>query len=68
VWLDVSLEQAIARLPADGRRPLAADRVEFERLYLTRRAAYQHSHIRLDADRASVEAVAEELLDRLKAE
>ena len=33
VWLDVPLERLIARVPADGRRPLAADRAEFERLY-----------------------------------
>ncbi len=33
VWLDVPLERLIARVPADGRRPLAADRTEFERLY-----------------------------------
>jgi shikimate kinase len=68
VWLDVPLEQAIARVPSDGRRPLAADRSEFERLYQLRRLAYQQSHIRLDAGRASVEAVIEELLDRLKAQ
>jgi shikimate kinase len=68
VWLDVPLDQAIARLPADGRRPLAADRAEFERLYQLRRVAYQQSHIRMDAGRASVEALVEELLDRLKAE
>ena len=37
VWLDVPIDRLIARVPADGRRPLAADRAEFERLY--RRAA-----------------------------
>ena len=65
VWLDVPLDQAVARVPADGRRPLAADRAEFERLYQLRRAAYQHAHVRLDAGRASVDALVEELLDRL---
>ena len=34
VWLDVPIERLVARVPADGRRPLAADRAEFERLYL----------------------------------
>jgi shikimate kinase len=67
VWLDVPLEQTIARLPANGRRPLASDRTEFERLYQFRRSAYQCSHIRVDAGRASVHALVEELLDRLKA-
>jgi shikimate kinase len=66
VWLDLPLDQAIARAPGDGRRPLAADRGTFERLYHARRTAYQLSHIRLDAGRASVNALVEELLDRLK--
>ena len=36
IWLDVPLPQLIQRVPADGRRPLAADRAEFERLYAIR--------------------------------
>src|SRR5207244_2791802 len=66
VWLDVPLERAIARMPADGRRPLAADRSEFERLFHARRSAYQLAHVRLDAGRASVDALVEELLDWLE--
>lgn len=66
VWLDVPLDRLIARLPADGRRPLAADRIEFERLYQARRAAYQQAHIRVDAARGGVEAIVEELVDRLE--
>ena len=31
VWLDVPIHRLIARVPADGRRPLSADRAEFER-------------------------------------
>src|SRR5262245_5924534 len=30
VWLDVPIDKLIARVPPDGRRPLAADRTEFE--------------------------------------
>ena len=67
VWLDVPLDRVIARMPADGRRPLAGDRLEFERLYHARRNAYQHAHVRLDAGRASVDALVEELVDRLEA-
>src|ERR1700720_3408013 len=48
IWLDAPPDRVIARLPVDGRRPLAADRVEFERLYHQRRAAYQLAHRRLD--------------------
>jgi shikimate kinase len=66
VWLDVALERLIARVPADGRRPLAADRVEFERLYLLRRTAYEQAHHRVDAKGGSVEAVAEEIYDWLQ--
>ena len=67
VWLDVPLDRLIARVPADGRRPLAADRAEFERLYHQRRAAYEQAHVRLDAGRASVDALVEQLVDWLEA-
>jgi shikimate kinase len=66
VWLDVPLDRLISRVPADGRRPLAADRAGFERLYHLRRAAYEHAHVRLDAGRAGVDALAEQLVDWLK--
>ena len=66
VWLDVPLDRLIARVPADGRRPLAADRTEFERLYTTRRAAYEQAHHRVDGGRASVAALVEELVDWLE--
>lgn len=65
VWIDVPLASLIDRVPSDGRRPLAADRTRFEHLYQTRRAAYQHAHLRLDADGASVDALVEQLLDHL---
>ena len=67
VWLDAPLERLIARIPADGRRPLAADRVALERLYQARRGAYEHAHLRLDAGRASVDALVEQLVDWLQA-
>jgi len=66
VWLDVPLDRVIARMPADGRRPLAGDRLEFERLYYTRRNAYQHAHLRLDAGRASVDEIVEQLVEWLQ--
>jgi shikimate kinase len=66
VWLDAPLEAVIGRLPSDGRRPLAADRATFERLYYQRRAAYESAHIRVEAGRVSVEALVEQLLDRLE--
>ena len=66
LWLDVPLERVIERMPSDGRRPLAADRAEFERLYQIRRAAYQQAHVRLDVSRASVDALVEQTLDWLQ--
>ena len=68
VWLDVPLDRLIARIPADGRRPLAADRAGLERLYHQRRAAYELAHIRLDAGRSSVDALVDEIVDRLDRE
>ncbi|MGC4085766.1 MAG: 3-phosphoshikimate 1-carboxyvinyltransferase [Vicinamibacterales bacterium] len=62
VWLDVPMQRIIQRVPADGRRPLAADRAEFERLFLLRRAAYGDAHYRVDAERASIPAIVEEVV------
>lgn len=67
VWLDVPLERAVARLPANGRRPLAADRAEFELLYQLRKSAYEHAHVRIDAGRAAVDALVEQIIDWLDA-
>lgn len=67
IWVDVPLPEVIARLPADGRRPLAADRVQLERLYAARRGAYQQAHLRLDAGRAPVGALVEQVLEWIDA-
>ena len=66
VWLDAPLERVIARMPADGRRPLAGDRADLERLYEGRRLAYEQAHVRLDAGRAAVDALVEQLIDWLE--
>jgi shikimate kinase len=66
VWLDVPLDRLVSRIPMDGRRPLAADRAEFERLYQVRRAAYQQAHLRIDAGRPSVEEIVDQLVDWLE--
>jgi len=63
IWLDVPLDRLVDRAPADGRRPLAADRAGFERLYHQRRTAYEQAHLRLDAGRAGVDALVEQLVD-----
>lgn len=61
-WLDLPLDRVIERVPADGRRPLAADRGQLEQLYLRRRAAYANAHVRVDATKP-VEEIVEQLLE-----
>lgn len=63
VWLDVPLEELIARMPADGRRPLAADKAALERLFATRIAAYSTARYRVDAAGARPEEVAERIIE-----
>ncbi len=65
VWLDVPIEEVLARIPADGRRPLAADRVQMQRLYDTRRMAYAMAHLRFDVGRASADEIAELIADHV---
>ena len=56
-WLDLPLAQIIERVPADGRRPLAADRTQMEQLFTRRQLAYAHAHVRIDAARPVAEVV-----------
>lgn len=63
VWLDVPLEELIARIPADGRRPLAADRAALERLYAVRVAGYAAAQCRVNAGGVRPEDVAERILE-----
>lgn len=65
IWLDVSFETVVDRIPPDGRRPLAADRTTMEALYRTRQSAYRHAHLRLDADRAPAGELVERILEWL---
>ena len=65
VWLDVPLSTVLARLPTDGRRPLAADRAQMERLFAARQAVYARAHLRIAAD-APADEIAERIIDALK--
>ena len=56
-WIDVPLSRLIERLPADGRRPLAADRAQMEQLFARRQLAYAQAHVRVDGSRPVVEVV-----------
>lgn len=66
VWIDVPVDRLIARIRPDGRRPLANDRVEFERLYQARRNAYQLANLRLDAAKGAVDGLVEQLVEWLE--
>ena len=65
VWLDVPLEHLIARVPSDGRRPLAADREQFELLYAARQATYALADVRVACGDAPAPDIADRVLDAL---
>ena len=65
VWLDVPFEEVLARLPVDGRRPLAADKAQMERLFIARQLAYAQAHLRVDARGMHAEAVVERIIDAI---
>ncbi len=65
IWIDLPLSELVERIPSDGRRPLAADRGQFERLYAVRRASYEQAHLRLDGAHAPVDALVERVLAEL---
>jgi shikimate kinase len=65
VWIDVPLADLIARIPLDGRRPLASNRAELERLYAARSDAYRLAHLRVNGSRAPVSAIVDRILDAL---
>jgi shikimate kinase len=67
VWLDVPLPILLERVPLDGSRPLAADRIAMERLYNQRVVAYSCAHLRLDAGRTPVADLVDQIVDWLGA-
>ncbi|MDQ3068102.1 MAG: shikimate kinase [Acidobacteriota bacterium] len=66
VWLDVPLEHLIARVPSDGRRPLAADREQFEQLFAARQASYAQADVRVACGDAPAADIADRVLDALR--
>lgn len=66
IWLDVPFEELLARVPADGRRPLAADRDQMARLFAIRQVGYEQAHLRLDARRAPVGELVERVLEAME--
>lgn len=66
VWIDVPLVDLIPRIPLDGRRPLAANRAELERLYAARVETYQLAQVRVAGGRDSVPATVDLVLDAIR--
>jgi shikimate kinase len=66
IWLDVPLDELLARLPADGRRPMAGDRTQMERLFALRQAAYANARVRIDARGVHPEEVAERIVEQME--
>ena len=62
VWIDLPLAEIIPRIPLDGRRPLAANLAELERLYASRQEAYRLAHVRIGASGMAVDGVVEQTL------
>lgn len=67
VWIDVPLPELITRIPLDGRRPLAADRAQLERLFTARTESYRMAHLRINASRTSASVVADRVIEALHA-
>ena len=63
VWLDITFDEVVDRLPADGRRPLAADRTSMQALFDRRRSSYEQAHLRLDANRTPAGELVERILE-----
>lgn len=66
VWIDLPLADIIPRIPLDGRRPLAADRAQLERLYAARADAYRMATLRVNASRVPTPALVEAILDAIQ--
>lgn len=65
VWLDVPLADLVARIPLDGRRPLAADRAALERLYAARVEAYRLARVRVAGGRVPHAVVVDRILEAI---
>ena len=66
VWIDLPLADLIPRIPLDGRRPLASDRAQLERLYTLRVDSYRMATVRVNAARVSTTVVVDRILDAIQ--
>jgi shikimate kinase len=66
VWIDLPLADIISRMPLDGRRPLAADRAQLERLYAARMEFYRMAHVRVNASRVPTTTIVDRILEAVQ--
>ncbi|HET8646808.1 MAG TPA: shikimate kinase [Vicinamibacteria bacterium] len=66
VWLRCGLETALARIPRDGSRPLAADHATIGRLFDQRAPLYQLADRHVDASQGPPEDVARAVVAALR--
>ena len=62
VWLHCGLPAVLARVPADGSRPLAADRETIAKLFAQRESSYRQADCRVDAEQTPA-AVAQDVVE-----
>jgi shikimate kinase len=64
--VSVWLVDVVARIPLDGRRPLAANRADLEQLYAARLDAYRQAHLQIPVGSTPVEGTVEIVLDAIQ--
>jgi shikimate kinase len=67
VWLRCDLPTILARVPADGSRPLATNRAIMQALLAEREPSYQLSDVVVDTSEGTPEGVVRQVLAKLLA-
>jgi shikimate kinase len=66
IWIDMPLADLMPRIPLDGRRPLAADRTQLERLYAARVESYRQATLRVNGSRVPTAAICDAILEAVQ--
>ena len=66
VWLNIPVDLAWERSSQVDNRPLARNQESFEALFSEREVLYQMSHLTVDIEGKSPEAICEEIVEKLR--
>jgi shikimate kinase len=66
VWLQCSLEAALARIRPDGRRPLAGNREIMRALLAEREPSYRQADVAVDTSRLSTREVVDRIVELME--